>query len=97
MACAQDRRAKRALVIGSRLAHPHQDRGTCVLFGTAPRGGGRIAQQPGTREDRGILAPICARTDATSKLYVDGGPSSTMTVGHLRMEGRAVSSTRWRW
>ena len=33
----------------------------------------------------------CARTDATSrKLYVDGGPSSTGTVGHLRMDGKEV-------
>jgi 3-oxoacyl-[acyl-carrier-protein] synthase III len=47
--------------------------------------------QPGTREDRGILISRL-RSDGRyrSKLYVDGGPSSTGTVGHLRMEGRAV-------
>jgi 3-oxoacyl-[acyl-carrier-protein] synthase III len=47
--------------------------------------------QPGTREDRGILTSHL-RSDGRyrSKLYVDGGPSSTGTVGHLRMEGRAV-------
>jgi 3-oxoacyl-[acyl-carrier-protein] synthase III len=47
--------------------------------------------EPGTREDRGILGARL-RSDGRhkSKLYVDGGPSSTQTVGHLRMEGRAV-------
>ena len=47
--------------------------------------------QPGTREDRGVLTTHL-RSDGRykSKLYVDGGPSSTQTVGHLRMEGRAV-------
>ena len=48
-------------------------------------------QMPGTREDRGILTSHL-RSDGRhkAKLYVDGGPSSTQTVGHLRMEGRAV-------
>ena len=48
-------------------------------------------QQPGTREDRGILTSHL-RSDGRhkAKLYVDGGPSSTGTVGHLRMEGREV-------
>jgi len=47
--------------------------------------------QPGTREDRGLLT-VHLRSDGRhkSKLYVDGGPSSTGTVGHLRMEGREV-------
>jgi 3-oxoacyl-[acyl-carrier-protein] synthase-3 len=47
--------------------------------------------QPGTREDRGILTAHL-RSDGRhkAKLFVDGGPSSTQTVGHLRMEGRAV-------
>jgi len=47
--------------------------------------------QSGTRADRGILTTHL-RSDGRhkSKLYVDGGPSSTQTVGHLRMEGRAV-------
>jgi 3-oxoacyl-[acyl-carrier-protein] synthase-3 len=86
---------KRALVIGSETFSrilDWKDRGTCVLFGD---GAGAVvveAQlQPGTREDRGILTSHL-RSDGRykSKLYVDGGPSSTMTVGHLRMEGRAV-------
>jgi 3-oxoacyl-[acyl-carrier-protein] synthase-3 len=86
---------KRALVIGSetfsRILDWH-DRTTCVLFGD---GAGAVvleAQiQPGTREDRGILTSHL-RSDGRhkGKLYVDGGPSSTQTVGHLRMEGRAV-------
>ena len=86
---------KRALVIGSETFSrilDWTDRGTCVLFGD---GAGAVVvelqQQPGTREDRGILSAHL-RSDGRhkSKLYVDGGPSSTMTVGHLRMEGRAV-------
>jgi 3-oxoacyl-[acyl-carrier-protein] synthase III len=68
------------------------DRGTCVLFGD---GAGAIIleaqQQPGEASDRGILTTHL-RSDGRhkSKLYVDGGPSSTRTVGFLRMEGRAV-------
>ncbi len=85
----------RALVIGaetfSRLLD-WTDRGTCVLFGD---GAGAVVlaaqEQPGGREDRGILV-VRLRSDGRykSKLYVDGGPSSTGTVGHLRMEGREV-------
>jgi 3-oxoacyl-[acyl-carrier-protein] synthase-3 len=86
---------KRALVIGSETFSrilDWTDRGTCVLFGD---GAGAVvleAQlQSGTRGDRGILTTHL-RSDGRhkSKLYVDGGPSSTQTVGHLRMEGRAV-------
>jgi 3-oxoacyl-[acyl-carrier-protein] synthase-3 len=86
---------KRALVIGaetfSRILD-WNDRTTCVLFGD---GAGAVVldaqQMPGTREDRGILTSHL-RSDGRhkAKLYVDGGPSSTQTVGHLRMEGRAV-------
>jgi 3-oxoacyl-[acyl-carrier-protein] synthase-3 len=86
---------KRALVIGaetfSRILD-WNDRGTCVLFGD---GAGAVVmeaqQQPGTRDDRGILTSHL-RSDGRhkSKLYVDGGPSSTGTVGHLRMEGKDV-------
>jgi 3-oxoacyl-[acyl-carrier-protein] synthase III len=86
---------KRALVIGaetfSRILD-WNDRGTCVLFGD---GAGAVVldaqQQPGTPSDRGILTTHL-RSDGRhkSKLYVDGGPSSTGTVGHLRMEGREV-------
>jgi 3-oxoacyl-[acyl-carrier-protein] synthase-3 len=86
---------KRALVIGSETFSrilDWTDRGTCVLFGD---GAGAVVleaqPQSGTRRDRGILTTHL-RSDGRhkSKLYVDGGPSSTQTVGHLRMEGRAV-------
>jgi 3-oxoacyl-[acyl-carrier-protein] synthase-3 len=85
----------RALVIGaetfSRILD-WNDRGTCVLFGD---GAGAIVldaqPQSGVKPDRGILTTHL-RSDGRhkSKLYVDGGPSSTQTVGHLRMEGREV-------
>src|SRR5437899_6794178 len=86
---------KRALVIGSETFSrilDWNDRTTCVLFGD---GAGAIVvdaqEQPGTREDRGLLTSHL-RSDGRykDKLYVDGGPSSTQTVGHLRMEGRDV-------
>jgi 3-oxoacyl-[acyl-carrier-protein] synthase-3 len=86
---------KRALVIGaetfSRILD-WNDRTTCVLFGD---GAGALVleaqEQPGTPDDRGILTTHL-RSDGRhkAKLYVDGGPSSTQTVGHLRMEGREV-------
>ena len=86
---------KRALVIGaetfSRILD-WSDRTTCVLFGD---GAGALVleaqPQPGTVADRGLLTSHL-RSDGRhkSKLYVDGGPSSTQTVGHLRMEGREV-------
>src|SRR5262249_8934492 len=86
---------KRALVIGaeafSRILD-WSDRGTCVVLGD---GAGAVVleaqQQAGAREDRGVLSSQL-RSDGRHKmkLYVDGGPSSTGTVGHLRMEGREV-------
>ncbi|MBN9082832.1 MAG: 3-oxoacyl-ACP synthase [Rhizobiales bacterium 62-17] len=87
--------SERALVIGaetfSRLLD-WNDRTTCVLFGD---GAGAIVlgrqQGGGTTEDRGVLTSHL-RSDGRhrAKLYVDGGPSSTGTVGHLRMAGREV-------
>ncbi len=86
---------KRALVIGaetfSRILD-WNDRGTCVLFGD---GAGAIVleaqEQPGQSSDRGVLTTHL-RSDGRhkAKLFVDGGPGSTRTVGHLRMEGREV-------
>jgi 3-oxoacyl-[acyl-carrier-protein] synthase III len=86
---------KRALVIGaetfSRILD-WEDRGTCVLFGD---GAGAIVleaqEQPSKTADRGVLTTHL-RSDGRhkSKLFVDGGPSSTGTVGYLRMEGREV-------
>ena len=86
---------KRALVIGaetfSRLLD-WEDRTTCVLFGD---GAGAIVlearQGAGTTADRGVLTSQL-RSDGRhrEKLYVDGGPSTTQTVGHLRMAGKDV-------
>jgi 3-oxoacyl-[acyl-carrier-protein] synthase-3 len=88
-----------ALVIGaetfSRLLD-WQDRGTCVLFGD---GAGAVVLQAeeqktgagARRLDRGILAThLAADGRHYQDLYVDGGPSSTGTTGHLRMNGREV-------
>ncbi|MCK1391077.1 beta-ketoacyl-ACP synthase III [Bradyrhizobium sp. 1] len=87
---------KRALVIGaetfSRILD-WNDRGTCVLFGD---GAGAVVleaqeQLGNAATDRGIVTTHL-RSDGRhkAKLFVDGGPSSTQTVGHLRMEGREV-------
>lgn len=86
---------RRALVIGaeafSRILD-WNDRSTCVLFGD---GAGALVleaqTQSGATTDRGILAS-CLRSDGRyrDKLYVDGGPSSTGTVGHVRMDGPEV-------
>ncbi|TPQ50034.1 3-oxoacyl-ACP synthase [Prosthecomicrobium hirschii] len=87
--------ATRALVIGaetfSRILD-WSDRTTCVLFGD---GAGAVvveaSEQPGTMADRGLLtAHLRADGRHREKLYVDGGPSTTQTAGHLRMEGREV-------
>lgn len=87
--------AKRALVIGaetfSRILD-WTDRSTCVLFGD---GAGAVVLEAGegegTSADRGIIA-ASLRSDGAhrDKLFVDGGPSTTGTVGKLRMEGREV-------
>ncbi|WP_334175528.1 beta-ketoacyl-ACP synthase III [Pseudoxanthobacter sp.] len=87
--------ATRALVIGSETFSriiDWDDRTTCVLFAD---GAGAVvveAQQgTGAMTDRGILASkLRADGRHRTKLYVDGGPSTTGTVGHLRMEGREV-------
>ena len=86
---------KRALVIGaetfSRILD-WSDRTTCVLFGD---GAGAVvveaAEGSGGTQDRGLLTSHL-RSDGQhkEKLFVDGGPSSTGTVGHVRMEGREV-------
>ena len=87
--------ADTALVIGaetfSRILD-WSDRSTCVLFGD---GAGAVvlgaAEGDGTAGDRGILATrLHADGRRHDMLYVDGGPSSTRTTGHLRMRGREV-------
>ncbi len=87
--------AKCALVIGAeemtRLMD-WTDRSTCVLFGD---GAGAFVMEPregqGTKADQGLLG-FALRCDGnkTDLLYVDGGPATTGTVGHLRMAGNQV-------
>ncbi len=86
---------KRAIVVGaetfSRILD-WSDRTTCVLFGD---GAGAVVleahAQAGKPQDRGILSTrIRADGRYEDLLYVDGGPGSTKTVGHLRMNGREV-------
>lgn len=86
---------RRALVIGaetfSRLVD-WEDRTTCVLFGD---GAGALvleAEDGGEPLADGGIVTTHLRSDGRhrAKLFVDGGPSTTGTVGHLRMEGRDV-------
>ena len=87
--------AKCALVIGAeemtRLMD-WTDRSTCVLFGD---GAGAVVVEPregqGTKADQGLLG-FALRCDGTKTdlHYLDGGPASTGTVGHLRMAGNQV-------
>jgi 3-oxoacyl-[acyl-carrier-protein] synthase-3 len=87
--------AQCALVIGAeemtRLMD-WTDRSTCVLFGD---GAGAVVVEPrqgqGTKDDQGLLG-FALRCDGskTDMLYVDGGPATTGTVGHLRMAGNQV-------
>ncbi len=86
---------KRALVIGaetfSRILD-WNDRTTCVLFGD---GAGAIVleaqESDGAFASPGVIASRL-RSDGRhrAKLFVDGGPSTTQTAGHLRMEGKEV-------
>jgi 3-oxoacyl-[acyl-carrier-protein] synthase-3 len=84
--------ARTALVIGaetfSRILD-WQDRGTCVLFGD---GAGAVVLSAVSGDSaRGVLSThLHSDGQLYDILYVDGGPSSTGTTGHLRMEGREV-------
>jgi 3-oxoacyl-[acyl-carrier-protein] synthase III len=82
--------AKNALVIGSETFSrilDWEDRGTCVLFGDGA-GAVVLSGEVGTR---GALATrLHADGRHNQLLYVDGGPSTTGTVGKLRMQGREV-------
>ncbi|MCH6576801.1 MAG: ketoacyl-ACP synthase III [Proteobacteria bacterium] len=91
----QTGRAETALVIGaetfSRIVD-WQDRDTCVLFGD---GAGavvlRASNGAGTGADRGILSThLHSDGRFHDLLYTDGGPSSTRTVGQVRMVGKEV-------
>ena len=82
--------AKNALVIGAETMTrllDWEDRGTCVLFGD---GAGAVVLS-GEVGERGVLATqLHADGRHNELLYVDGGPSTTGTVGKLRMQGREV-------
>jgi 3-oxoacyl-[acyl-carrier-protein] synthase III len=85
--------ARRALVIGaetfSRILD-WSDRTTCVLFGD---GAGAIVLEAQDVAEDGpgvLLTRLHADGAHNQLLYVDGGPSTTQTVGHLRMKGREV-------
>ena len=87
--------AKTILVIGAETFTrilDWEDRTTCVLFGD---GAGavvlRAAEGTGAVTDRGILSTHL-HSDGRERdiLYVDGGPSTTQTVGHVRMAGKEV-------
>ncbi len=85
--------AKRALVIGaetfSRILD-WEDRTTCVLFGDGA-GAVVLEAQDANATRSGVLASRLHADGAQHDLlYVDGGPSTTQTVGHLRMKGREV-------
>jgi 3-oxoacyl-[acyl-carrier-protein] synthase III len=84
--------ARTALVIGaetfSRILD-WQDRGTCVLFGDGA--GAVVLSAVSSDSARGVLSThLHSDGQLYDILYVDGGPSSTGTTGHLRMEGREV-------
>ena len=85
---------KTALVIGAETFTrilDWSDRGTCVLFGD---GAGAVVLQSSEAESNGSDGIITShiRTDGTKSnlLYVDGGVSSTGTIGHVRMSGNRV-------
>lgn len=89
--------AKRALVIGaetfSRILD-WEDRTTCVLFGD---GAGAVVLEAPSADpvaDKNLPGILGTRLHADGSchdlLYVDGGPSTTQTVGHVRMKGREV-------
>ena len=84
--------ASRALVIGaetfSRILD-WEDRTTAVLFGDGA--GAIVLEAEESDGTRGILtSQLHADGNQHDLLYVDGGPSTTQTVGHLRMRGREV-------
>jgi 3-oxoacyl-[acyl-carrier-protein] synthase-3 len=85
--------ARRALVIGaetfSRILD-WEDRTTCVLFGDGA-GAFVLAAEEVAEDGPGLLATkLHADGTYSDYLHVDGGPSSTGTVGHVRMQGREV-------
>ena len=86
------KKAKRALVIGAESFTKlldWQDRSTCVLFGDGA--GAVILESEDAPDHYGILASALHSDGAYRDiLYVDGGPSATGDVGHVRMSGQDV-------
>ena len=85
---------KTALVIGAETFTrilDWSDRGTCVLFGDGAGAVVLTAETEADADGRGILGHHI-RTDGTKSelLHVDGGVSSTGTIGHVRMLGNQV-------
>lgn len=86
---------KHALVIGAETLScflDWEDRGTCVLFGDGAGAVVLSGEPPRTaRRPRGVLATyLAADGNLAEHLYADGGPSSTGTVGKVRMNGKEV-------
>ena len=85
-------RANRALVIGAESFSKildWEDRSTCVLFGDGA--GAVLLERSDNANGFGVLASRLHAVGAHRDiLYVDGGPSTSGTVGHLRMEGNKV-------
>ena len=83
--------ARRALVIGAEVFSrilDWEDRGTCVLFGD---GAGAVVLEAADGGERGILSThLFSDGRNYNSLFVDGGPGSTGTAGHLRMAGKEV-------
>ena len=82
--------ARRALVIGAETMSrilDWDDRGTCVLFGD---GAGAIVLEAEDGEAGLLDTRLHAQGQHNDLLYVDGGPSTTQTVGTIKMRGREV-------
>jgi len=83
--------AQRALVIGAEVFSrilDWEDRTTCVLFGD---GAGAVVLEASDGGERGVLSTHLYSDGRNYRsLYVDGGPGSTGTAGHVRMAGKEV-------
>ncbi len=87
--------AKSAVVVGAEIFSrilDWTDRTTCVLFGDGAGAVVLVAEEgEGTTTDRGVLSThLHSDGRHHDMLYVDGGPSTTQTTGHVRMKGKEV-------
>ena len=87
--------AKKALVIGAEIYSrilDWNDRSTCVLFGDGAGAAVLVANEGnGQVPERGILSThLFADGTRYDQLYVNGGPATTGTAGHVRMQGQEV-------